>query len=149
MSRRRRSRKTSFAWMAFFPVLTLLVLLSKCGSKQTATETPQSVETMVMLLMSHTPTATVTPIPTDTPVPTNTSMTITNTPKPTSCASPSCGCVIKGNINSEGKKIYHCPNSPNYNETEINKTGERYFCTEQEAIDAGFERTSNTSYCGF
>lgn len=66
-----------------------------------------------------------------------------------SCNNPSCGCVIKGNINSKGKKIYHCPNSPNYDDTRINKPGERYFCTEAEAIAAGFSRTGNTSYCGF
>ena len=149
MSRRRRSRKTNWGWLAFFPVLTMLVLLSQCGHSTKPKETPQNVETMVMLLMSQTPTPTITPIPTDTPVPTATPY-LTKTPVPeAACHDISCGCVIKGNINSEGKKIYHCPNSPNYNEVEINKIGERYFCTEQEAKDAGFELTSNTKYCGF
>ena len=140
------------AWLAFFPVLTILVLLAKCGNsshKDNGVQTPQNVETMVMILMSQTPTETVTLFPTETQIPTLTPLVVSNTPEPTLCASPSCGCIIKGNINSEGKKIYHCPNSPNYKETEINKRGERYFCTEQEAIEAGFERTSNTSYCGF
>ena len=82
MARRRRSRKTNWKWLAFFPVLTMLVLLSQCGHSEKPKETPQNVETMVMLLMSQTPTATITPIPTDTPVPTATP-TPTDTPVPT------------------------------------------------------------------
>ncbi|WP_066051129.1 thermonuclease family protein [Robertmurraya korlensis] len=41
-------------------------------------------------------------------------------------------CLIKGNIGS--KKIYHTPDSPWYEQTKA----EVMFCTEQEAIDAGF-----------
>ncbi|MBB6447906.1 thermonuclease family protein [Bacillus benzoevorans] len=42
------------------------------------------------------------------------------------------GCLIKGNIGSE--KIYHTPNSPWYEQTKA----EVMFCTEGEAIEAGF-----------
>jgi micrococcal nuclease len=47
-----------------------------------------------------------------------------------SCKQP----LIKGNINSKGEKIYHTPDSPQYNVTKP----EMMFCTEQEAKTAGF-----------
>lgn len=48
------------------------------------------------------------------------------------------GCPIKGNI-SGGGKIYHPPWSPWYDRTKINiEDGERWFCSEREAIDAGW-----------
>lgn len=49
-------------------------------------------------------------------------------------------CQIKGNINSKGDRIYHTPgSSKNYAATRINeKRGEKWFCTEQEAIAAGW-----------
>lgn len=55
--------------------------------------------------------------------------------------SSSSGCLIKGNINSEGEKIYHMPGMRDYNRTIIDESkGERWFCTEQEAIAAGWRR---------
>lgn len=48
------------------------------------------------------------------------------------------GCPIKGNI-SKGGRIYHTPWSKWYTKTSINeKAGERWFCTEAEAIEAGW-----------
>jgi len=44
------------------------------------------------------------------------------------------GCVIKGNINSKGEKIYHTPDSPSYKQTKP----EMWFCTEEAAVKAGF-----------
>ena len=47
-------------------------------------------------------------------------------------------CLIKGNISSSGK-IYHTPSSPWYGRTKINTAkGERWFCTEAEAVEAGW-----------
>jgi len=49
------------------------------------------------------------------------------------------GCAIKGNINREGKRIYHLPGTRWYVKTQINKAaGERWFCSEQDAISAGW-----------
>lgn len=48
------------------------------------------------------------------------------------------GCDIKGNINSAGAKIYHTPASPSYAATKIDKPGERWFCSEVEAQQAGW-----------
>jgi len=48
------------------------------------------------------------------------------------------GCPIKGNITANGK-IYHTPWSPWYKRTRISLShGERWFCTEAEAISAGW-----------
>lgn len=49
------------------------------------------------------------------------------------------GCTIKGNINSEGERIYHSPDMRSYAETQINPArGERWFCSEAEARSAGW-----------
>lgn len=49
------------------------------------------------------------------------------------------GCLIKGNINSEGKKIYHLPGNTTYGRTQIDiDAGERWFCSEDEARTAGW-----------
>jgi hypothetical protein len=48
-------------------------------------------------------------------------------------------CLIKGNINQRGEKIYHLPSSGTYADTKIEESrGEKYFCTEAEAKAAGF-----------
>jgi micrococcal nuclease len=57
---------------------------------------------------------------------------------------PVSGCAIKGNINSEGQKIYHQPNCRDYSKTQIDTIrGERWFCTEAEAIKAGWRKAGN------
>ena len=57
--------------------------------------------------------------------------------KPTS----SLGCAIKGNISFSGERIYHVPGQRYYNATVINgRRGERWFCTEQEAVRAGWRK---------
>jgi endonuclease YncB( thermonuclease family) len=49
------------------------------------------------------------------------------------------GTGIKGNINREGERIYHVPGSRSYDETKIDeRNGERWFCTEDEARNAGW-----------
>ena len=52
------------------------------------------------------------------------------------------GCQIKGNISSNGEKIYHLPNSKNYVQTKISTSkGERWFCSEKEAQAFGWRKT--------
>ncbi len=49
-------------------------------------------------------------------------------------------CAIKGNISRSGS-IYHLPGQKFYDETRISPArGERWFCTEAEAIAAGWRR---------
>jgi micrococcal nuclease len=55
-------------------------------------------------------------------------------------------CTIKGNINSSGEKIFHVIGCGSYSRTEIDTVkGERWFCTEQDALDAGWRKALN---CG-
>jgi len=51
--------------------------------------------------------------------------------------------VIKGNISqTTGEKIYHVPGGDFYDKTVIDEAaGERWFCTEQEAVTAGWRRS--------
>jgi len=49
------------------------------------------------------------------------------------------GCPIKGNIAKDGERIYHAPWSPWYSRTKLSpEKGERRFCTEGEALSAGW-----------
>lgn len=48
-------------------------------------------------------------------------------------------CLIKGNINRENKKIYHIPTGKYYDQTKP----EKWFCSEQQALDAGFKKSGN------
>jgi len=56
-------------------------------------------------------------------------------------------CQIKGNISKDGYgKIYFMPGDPNYERVQIDSSkGERYFCTEEEARDAGFRPSQSES----
>jgi len=58
---------------------------------------------------------------------------------------PPSECVIKGNINRDGDRIYHLPGWPSYADTVIRiEDGERWFCTEQEAEAAGWRPPSRS-----
>lgn len=53
-------------------------------------------------------------------------------------------CLIKGNINSEGRKIYHLPGTTTYGRTRIDESqGERWFCSEADALAAGWNPPRN------
>ncbi len=55
---------------------------------------------------------------------------------------PGSDCDIKGNISRpSGEKIYHLPGQAFYNVTRIDLfRGERWFCSEEEAREAGWRR---------
>lgn len=60
---------------------------------------------------------------------------------PPSRAPKPADCRIKGNINRAGEKIYHLPGGRWYDRTRISKpAGERMFCSEEEAVKAGWRR---------
>jgi len=54
-------------------------------------------------------------------------------------------CIIKGNISIQHSgKTYILPECGNYSKTKIDpRLGDKYFCSEQEAIDAGFNKGSS------
>jgi hypothetical protein len=48
-------------------------------------------------------------------------------------------CVIKGNVSRRGERIFHKPGEPFYDRVKIDQSaGERWFCSEQEAVAAGW-----------
>jgi hypothetical protein len=52
-------------------------------------------------------------------------------------------CIIKGNISANEEHIYHLPFRHFYPRVKIDEgSGERWFCTEQEAREAGWRRAS-------
>lgn len=72
----------------------------------------------------------------------------TSSPSATPATTPSgqqpSSCDIKGNIASDGEKIYHVPGCSSYNVTKIDEArGERWFCSEQEALAAGWRKALN------
>ncbi|MEJ0012204.1 MAG: hypothetical protein WDM94_06140 [Bauldia sp.] len=56
---------------------------------------------------------------------------------------PTPNCMIKGNISMDtGERIYHVPGQEYYGATRIDVTaGERWFCSEAEALAAGWRRS--------
>jgi hypothetical protein len=56
---------------------------------------------------------------------------------------PFSSCEIKGNISpNTGERIYHTPSQEHYFETVITPSkGERWFCTEDEARNAGWRKS--------
>lgn len=61
--------------------------------------------------------------------------TTEKTTEKSSCSNPN----IKGNINSKGDKIYHIPSGQYYDITKE----EEMFCTEQDAVKAGFRKSQS------
>ncbi|MDG4854563.1 MULTISPECIES: thermonuclease family protein [unclassified Mesorhizobium] len=52
------------------------------------------------------------------------------------------GCNIKGNLSADGERIYHVPGQKYYGATIINRAkGERWFCSEADALAAGWRRS--------
>ena len=83
------------------------------------------------------PTTTETPALAPAPTPTPAS---TPAPSPT----PTTSCIIKGNISSSGEKIYHVEGCGSYSQTKIDEArGEKWFCTETEAVAAGWRKALN------
>ncbi len=53
-------------------------------------------------------------------------------------------CNIKGNINAKKERIYHAPGCGSYDKTVIDESaGEKWFCSEQDALDAGWRKALN------
>lgn len=51
---------------------------------------------------------------------------------------------VKGNIDARGRKLYHLPGMANYNQVVITESkGEKVFCSEQDAINAGWTKAGN------
>ena len=63
---------------------------------------------------------------------------------PRGCEVPPPGCTIKGNISAAGNKIYHLETQRSFPGIRIQvEKGERWFCTEKEAVNNGFRKSAN------
>jgi len=110
------------------------------------TQMQQQAQQAGLTLCRPTPTPTLTAIPTVTP--TRKPQAVTATPAipagcPQGCVTAPPGCVIKGNISSSsGERIYHIPGQRYYEQTKIEPDkGERWFCTEEEALANGWRKS--------
>ena len=117
-----------------------LGLWSACGTTYAAPEDPAPVAAPVEPAPIAAP---VEPAPSDRPV--APPVVPVAPPPPAAPAEPAppatTDCVIKGNIASDGERIYHVPGQRHYDDTVISpEKGERWFCTEEEARDAGWRR---------
>jgi hypothetical protein len=58
---------------------------------------------------------------------------------PDGCEVPPPGCDIKGNVSAQGNRFYHVPGGFYYDGIVIQiENGERWFCTEAEAVNNGW-----------
>jgi endonuclease YncB( thermonuclease family) len=57
-----------------------------------------------------------------------------------SSGAPSPECIIKGNVNRAGERIYHMPGQGAYARVNMAAPAKRWFCSEAEAIAAGWRR---------
>lgn len=73
------------------------------------------------------------------PAPTASAPAVKPSAAPSASTSEPGACSIKGNINSDGEKIAHRPGDSAYERTKISTgKGERWFCSESEALAAGW-----------
>lgn len=121
-------------------VISVLLLLAACQPVSAPSVEPTQTAlppTATALPPTEAPTATL-PVRSVEILPTDTA------PAPASICPQGCteekpGCDIKGNINSDGEKIYHTAVSSSYKNTKIDPSkGERWFCSVEEAQAAGW-----------
>lgn len=145
-------------YLKVIPAVLVCVVLASCGGSPAPTDSAPS--TLWTVIPTDAPTVAPTIEPTSTAAPTNTpAPTNTAAPEATIAARsgpvipvvtcvggcvtpPDASCTIKGNISvSSGERIYHVPGQAFYDETEISpEYGERWFCTEDEATEAGWRK---------
>jgi len=62
-------------------------------------------------------------------------------PRSATEGAPSAECIIKGNVNQNGERIYHVPGQEFYDKVRMDiGKGKRWFCTSEEAEAAGWRR---------
>lgn len=101
-------------------VMSLFILLSACGQLSGDVLTYRTADPAVSIAFKLLP-----PAP---PIP-------TITPQVVPCID------VRANIDAQGRKLYHLPGMRNYNQVVIDEAkGEKVFCDEQSAIDAGWTK---------
>jgi hypothetical protein len=150
----RQSKTESNSSFSFGTILVAFILIAGIGwlvvSSNNASQNTAPAPIPVTLptptsgfVINSAPTATARPTPTTRPAP-------TATPSPQELSAkgellyPAPNCVIKGNVefNEPHEKIYHVPGGRYYDATKIDtRYGERWFCTETDAINNGWRKS--------
>ena len=147
-------------------LLTVVVLILFIFVTAYAVSRKPSTKTRILPTVTPTPELLIKFVPSSTPTPIGADYRITLTAlavermqavptstevpyhNPQNLILPQSTCNIKGNVNSNGEKFYHCPNYPTYGRTNVRTNeGDRWFCSEAEAIQAGFVSGSKGYGC--
>jgi hypothetical protein len=115
------------------------------------TDAPLDVAVIDTPVIEQPAVAPVVALPTDKPIAAATEVPAAapSNDSPFTCAggcatAPDPSCSIKGNVNSNGERIFHTIGDSTYGRTDIKpEEGDRWFCTIQEALDAGFRAPEN------
>ena len=57
-------------------------------------------------------------------------------------ALPNPACQIKGNVNRNGERIFHVPGQHDYGHIKMSSPAKRWFCSEEEALAAGWRKAN-------
>jgi hypothetical protein len=61
------------------------------------------------------------------------------------CETPPAGCVVKGDVETDGTRFFYLPNDEGYGEVVVNiRNGDRWFCALNDAQGAGWARKAPT-----
>lgn len=121
----------------FLAILTLSLLLGGCYTTDTGLVI-RTADPNLGIEVLFVPTPNLVPVPTIAPevLPGDEVGEVVPDPTP----APPCE-IIKGNISRNGEKIYHVPGGASYGQVKINeKAGEKFFCSEEEAVAAGWRK---------
>jgi hypothetical protein len=136
-------KPVSIAQLSLFLLVAVGSIVAGClSSRQDLADMPSAPTPFNLAPAINTPallpTVTIEPSPTNTAAP-------ANTPELTPTElSGGPDCLIKGNVNSKGDRIYHVPGWRDYERTNVKpEEGDRWFCTEDEAMAAGFRAPLN------
>ncbi len=124
------------------PIMIAVIVLAgvACSSRATIAPTAPAQRVATVAIATALPSATAVPPTATQPLAaTITPSVVTATPG----AGYSCERCIKGNLSSDGRRLYHLPSCSSYAATVIDeKKGERWFSTEAEAKAAGWSKAS-------
>jgi len=59
-------------------------------------------------------------------------------PPVSSAGAPTSECIIKGNVNIHGERVYHTPGQNAYSKINMQDPRKRWFCSEEDARIAGW-----------
>ena len=127
----RRDRMQRNYPLSVLSILFLLALvLVGCAEPPSPTPTPEVDHSPLVSPIEPSPIETPTVVP-----------TLSTSRCPTGCFDPNEECLIKGVVTGVGDKYYYLPEMEGYQDALLLvKYGGRWFCSEEDAIQNGFEK---------